>query len=354
MFRSCALVLACLAAMPAIALAAPTPILDQTQNLTRPDVAPTGELDFRFTHRFSVPGGKVTNSPTFDLSTGLLPPLDASLRYATNSDVNDQFNEWELALKYRLSPEDAPWHLALVGAYNTAAISGDGALVAAYDLGPLTLLANGKAFTSGYGVGGTTTALGAGAVWHLNRFVALSADYGSVVSARNLSAIAAQTGGLMPAWSAAVQFAIPDSPHVLSLYLTNANTRTLEGASRGTAQLRAGFEFLIPFHSLAPWGELFQPPTLQNGQTPAESARQTHVTINQFLFNPNELTVPVGTTVVWTNYDTVRHSVTSDGGMWDSGLLSTGQTFRYTFNRAGDYAYHCTPHPFMRGVIHVR
>jgi nitrite reductase (NO-forming) len=79
-------------------------------------------------------------------------------------------------------------------------------------------------------------------------------------------------------------------------------------------------------------------------------------------FDPLELTVQVGTTVRWTNTDTVAHTVTSgvsDGttgthdGVFDSGFLSQGDTFTFTFDQAGEYPYFCVPHPWMRGKIIV-
>ena len=61
-------------------------------------------------------------------------------------------------------------------------------------------------------------------------------------------------------------------------------------------------------------------------------------------FQPQNLTVQVGTTVVWTNNGNNPHTSTSDTGLWDSGLLSKGQTFSRTFDTPGTFPYHCTPH----------
>lgn len=69
--------------------------------------------------------------------------------------------------------------------------------------------------------------------------------------------------------------------------------------------------------------------------------------------------------VVWTNHDTTFHSVTSDdgykdkiNGLFDSNdklgtLIGPGKTFDFTFTKTGDYAYHCVPHPFMKGKVSV-
>ncbi len=70
-------------------------------------------------------------------------------------------------------------------------------------------------------------------------------------------------------------------------------------------------------------------------------------------FSPASLTVSVGDTVTWLNTDSMTHTVTSDTGAFDSGLLSPGDRWSYTFTQAGTYAYHCTPHPQMTGTIVV-
>ena len=77
------------------------------------------------------------------------------------------------------------------------------------------------------------------------------------------------------------------------------------------------------------------------------------VEIENFAFTPATITVKVGTTVTWTNKDTVRHTVTSDKGLFDSGLFGKGESFSFTFTEAGTYTYHCTPHPNMKGTIIV-
>lgn len=79
-------------------------------------------------------------------------------------------------------------------------------------------------------------------------------------------------------------------------------------------------------------------------------------------FSPRTATVPVGTTLKWTNNDSVIHTVTSgtsDGskgtsdGTFDSGNLESGDTFEHTFDTAGTFDYFCTPHPWMRATVVV-
>jgi plastocyanin len=68
---------------------------------------------------------------------------------------------------------------------------------------------------------------------------------------------------------------------------------------------------------------------------------------------PYQLTVPAGSTVVWTNYDPVPHDVTAKDGSWSSGLLGQGESFAHTFNEPGTFAYICQVHPFMSAVLIV-
>ncbi|MDH5442616.1 MAG: plastocyanin/azurin family copper-binding protein [Candidatus Nomurabacteria bacterium] len=79
-------------------------------------------------------------------------------------------------------------------------------------------------------------------------------------------------------------------------------------------------------------------------------------------FSPQNITVEVGTTVTWTNTDSVMHTVTSGNsngsvgspdGKFNSGFLKKGDTFSYTFNETGVFPYHCTPHPWATGTITV-
>jgi plastocyanin len=88
------------------------------------------------------------------------------------------------------------------------------------------------------------------------------------------------------------------------------------------------------------------------GGSPAASSQS--VTIQNLSFQPNALTVPVGTTVTWTNNDSTQHTVTADDGSFDSGVLQQGATFSQTFTTAGTFSYHCNIHSTMRGTITVQ
>jgi amicyanin len=94
------------------------------------------------------------------------------------------------------------------------------------------------------------------------------------------------------------------------------------------------------------------------GSDPASEspvAGVTDVRIDNFAFAPANIVVDAGTTVTWTNYDSVGHTVTSDDGdELDSPLFGKNKTFSHTFDEPGEYAYHCAPHPYMKGLVTVR
>ncbi|RZN33951.1 MAG: hypothetical protein EFT35_09995 [Methanophagales archaeon ANME-1-THS] len=76
--------------------------------------------------------------------------------------------------------------------------------------------------------------------------------------------------------------------------------------------------------------------------------------INNNAYEPGVRTVPLGTTVEWTNQEGLVHTVTSDTGLWDSGNLSKGQSFSYKFTELGTYPYHDALHPSVTGVVIVQ
>ena len=71
-------------------------------------------------------------------------------------------------------------------------------------------------------------------------------------------------------------------------------------------------------------------------------------------FGANPLTVAAGTTVAWTNNDSIAHTSTANAGQWNSGTINPGDTFRFTFSTPGTYTYHCTIHPGMVGTVTVQ
>jgi LPXTG-motif cell wall-anchored protein len=91
---------------------------------------------------------------------------------------------------------------------------------------------------------------------------------------------------------------------------------------------------------------------------PAASAQdEMTVSIQDFFFDPGQLTVAPGTTVTWVNEGEAPHTVTStDGKELDSATLQPGDTYSFTFkdDDAGEtYAYQCTIHPQMTASVSV-
>jgi len=80
------------------------------------------------------------------------------------------------------------------------------------------------------------------------------------------------------------------------------------------------------------------------------------VTIDNYSFSPGALTIPAGTTVTWTNRDSEVHTVVADDNApsFKSAGLDTDDSFSFTFNKTGTYAYHCSLHPHMTGTITVQ
>jgi plastocyanin len=77
------------------------------------------------------------------------------------------------------------------------------------------------------------------------------------------------------------------------------------------------------------------------------------VFIQNMAFKPGTITVTVNTTINWTNKDGLDHTVTSNTGLFDSGIMKSNGTYSYKFTSAGTYSYHCTIHPTMTGTVQV-
>ncbi|HEY0339155.1 MAG TPA: cupredoxin family copper-binding protein [Burkholderiales bacterium] len=78
------------------------------------------------------------------------------------------------------------------------------------------------------------------------------------------------------------------------------------------------------------------------------------IEITKFAFGPKEITVRPGTKIVWANRDETPHTVASNDKSFASKGLDTNDKFEHAFSTEGDFAYYCTLHPFMTGVVHVR
>jgi amicyanin len=102
-------------------------------------------------------------------------------------------------------------------------------------------------------------------------------------------------------------------------------------------------------------------PTSTSSTPTANSAATTQtvpnaITIKNYAFSPEPLTVKAGTTVTWTNKDIARHNIVADVPSANApagALFGQNETFSFTFSAPGTYAYHCDPHPYMKGTVIV-
>ena len=327
-------------------------VLDRPPNLSAGWVGAPGTLHFNFLHRFDVSGPplrKVTNSPTFLLAYGVRGFALVGAHYATSSDVVPGVpNEWEFFARGAPLAEvrGAPLDLSVQLGYNPAAESADGELALARTAGRARFVAAARAFSDGYGSGDARWAVAGGLVVRVHRYASLAADVG---------ALGDREPGEEVAWGAALQVAIPYTPHTLSLQVTNASTGTLQGSSRGRDRVRFGFEFTVPITLRRYVGGGTAAATEPAGPPAGvPEGGLVRARIRNLAFGPARIEVVAGTTVEWTNEDPVAHTVTADEGAFDSGLLEPGAVWRRRFEVPGEYPFHCTPHPFMRGVVVVR
>jgi plastocyanin len=78
------------------------------------------------------------------------------------------------------------------------------------------------------------------------------------------------------------------------------------------------------------------------------------IEIGNYSFVPAEVTVAPGTRVVWVNHDEMVHSVVSAEHLFGSTGMDTDDEYSFVFEKEGDYAYLCSLHPYMTGIVKVR
>ena len=92
-------------------------------------------------------------------------------------------------------------------------------------------------------------------------------------------------------------------------------------------------------------------PTVKANDQPSANAE---VKIDNFVFGPQTITVPVGATVTWTNKDDIPHTTVSTDGVFKSKVMDTDDQFSFKFTKAGTYSYYCSVHPKMTGKVVVQ
>lgn len=384
-------------------------LLDRSPNVSGDWVGAPGTLYFHFVHRFTVsdaPQRKVSNVPTFLLGAGLPKRFFAGFNYSTNSTLAPNFpNEWEAFIRWAPIAEDFGKPVDLGGqvGYNNAAEGIDGEISAAKRFGKARVILAGRALSDPLESGNVRFAIAGGATFRLGQYFALAGDLASLTDRDSTERVA---------WSAGIHFAIPLTPHTLSLHATNAPVGTLQGQSRGTDRVRYGFEFTIPLTLKRYFGKRAESPstdTVVSAPTalvdtavaeprpvettvpsriappsapavtsqprPAATAATSPETkpgasapkpavpkpvakvrktiIRNITYVQPKIAIAVGTTIEWTNNDPLPHSVTAVDRSFNSGLIQPGRTYRHTFTKAGTFNFYCMPHPFMKGVIVV-
>jgi plastocyanin len=87
---------------------------------------------------------------------------------------------------------------------------------------------------------------------------------------------------------------------------------------------------------------------------PTDANGGPQVTVENFNFVSATVTVPAGTTVVWTNADDIEHTVTASDSSFSSQPIEPDGQFSYMFTTPGTYTYFCAIHPFMTGKVIVQ
>ena len=357
---------AALVALRAIALlalsaldASAQSVAQRTPNLTNGWTPVRGVVQFNFTHRFDIsdaPLRKITNTPSFQVATGVAGPLSIGFIYGSNSDLVPAYpNEWEWFTRWSPWSRDdgAPLDATLQAGWNVAAESFDTELSAARDFGPLRLLAAGRAFQHAFYKDSARYALAGGAALRVLPWLTIAADYATLIDRADTE---------RPVWGAGLQLTVPATPHSISLHAGNVGTGSLEGASRGS-HTRWGFEYTVPItlQRYAPGRTSRRPMAAgasqeSNVQPAVPSSRKADtvvVTIRNFKFVRDRITINAGDVVVWRNADPVEHVVQGDAGGFES-PIPPREDWAHRFTTPGTYTYYCKPHPFMKAEIRVR
>lgn len=90
-----------------------------------------------------------------------------------------------------------------------------------------------------------------------------------------------------------------------------------------------------------------------DGSPRAAAPRATASAVSGLRFSPETLRLPVGGVGLFDNKDSVPHTFTADGGLFDSGPVEPGRPFTFSFSAPGEITYHCEIHPSMKGRVVV-
>ena len=96
-----------------------------------------------------------------------------------------------------------------------------------------------------------------------------------------------------------------------------------------------------------------EPPAAPTPPAPVAPASSQTISIKDFAFFPQTLTVPSGTTVTWKNLDDEPHTVRGTDAQIRSDALDQDESYSVKFDKPGTYKYGCSIHPKMSGTIVV-
>src|ERR1041385_1632111 len=131
-----------------------------------------------------------------------------------------------------------------------------------------------------------------------------------------------------------------------------SNSRHRQNQNKEKAMRRTGFT--LGFAALAIVLIMIAGRAKSFGAIAVEDKPATEVKIDNFVFAPNPVTVPAGTTIRWTNRDDIPHNVVAEDKSFKSKVMDTDESFAYTFSKPGTYTYFCSIHPKMTGKIVVQ
>src|SRR2546422_10545954 len=106
------------------------------------------------------------------------------------------------------------------------------------------------------------------------------------------------------------------------------------------------------FNRFTPWFHAPPKPLLVGA--PAGVAIEAGVVMPAIKFAVEPVSIPAGQGVRWTNRDPGERTVTFDGAEPGSPPIAPNGSYVHRFDKPGTYTYHCTPHPFMKGVVVVK
>jgi plastocyanin len=78
------------------------------------------------------------------------------------------------------------------------------------------------------------------------------------------------------------------------------------------------------------------------------------ISIRDFRFTREKITINAGDVVTWRNGDPVDHIVVGDGNGFESAAITPRGEWSHRFTAPGTFTYHCKPHPFMKAEVRVR